>query len=139
MRIDTTRFGALEMDEKVFIHFPWGIPGFEQLKRYVLIEHREGPFQWLQSIDDPEVAFVVCAPETMGIRYRVPEDRRKPLELERDEDFLILTMVSFDADQKAVRLHLRGPLLFNASSRIAYQWTIDSKELQKYLEKPEKS
>ncbi len=139
MRIETTRFGLLEMDEKVFIHFPWGMPGFEQLKRYVLLEHRDGPFQWLQSVDEPSVAFVVCSSEIMGIRYRVPEERKKPLELTQDEDFLILNMVSFDNDQKLVRFHLRGPLLFNVSSRTAYQWSIDTRELEKYLEKTERA
>ncbi len=135
MRFETVRFGSLDLDESVFIQFPWGIPGFEHLKRYALLEHRQGPFKWLQAVDDPAVAFVVCTPETMGFRFIVPTEKMAPLTLEKEDDFAILTMVLFDQAQKNMRLHLRGPLLFNAASRVAYQWTIDSRELDRYIEK----
>lgn len=133
MRIDTTRFGLLDMEEALFIHFPWGIPGFERIKRYVLLEQGQGSFQWLQAVDEPTVAFVVCPPENLGFTYRVPEDKGKAIALEKWEDLLVLIMVSFDRKETAVRPHLRGPLLFNVSARQAYQWTIDSRELEKYV------
>jgi flagellar assembly factor FliW len=135
MRIDTTRFGLLDLEEAVFINFPWGIPGFEKLKRFVLLEHRQGPFQWLQAVDDPAVAFVVCAPEALGISYHVPEERANTIELENLEDLLVLIMISYDRDQGAIRPHFRGPLLFNVPSRLACQWTIDTAELDKYTRK----
>lgn len=134
MRIETTRFGALEIEEAALIHFPWGIPGFEQLKRYVLLEHRQGPFHWLQAVDDAGVAFVVCPPETLRIRYLVPEAIRETIDLERPEDLGTLVMVSFDRVQAATRYHVSGPLLLNATSRQACQWTIDHRELPKYVQ-----
>lgn len=133
MRIDTIRFGTLDLKEEVVIHFPWGMPGFENLKRYVLLDHRNGPFQWLQAVDDPQVAFVVCQPEVMGFAYRIPGDKLKQLELEQVEDLVVLTMVSFDREKQAPRPHLSGPLLFNATTRKATQWSIDTRELPKYL------
>lgn len=135
MQIQTTRFGALDLDESTFIHFPWGIPGFEELKRYVLMDHREGPLQWLQAVDEPSVAFVVCPPEVVGVRYTVPEERITPIQVETPEDLVLLVMVSFDPTDKNLRLHLRSPLLFNASNRQAYQWTIDSSEIARFVEK----
>ncbi len=135
MQIQTTRFGALDLDESTFIHFPWGIPGFEELKRYVLMDHREGPLQWLQAVDEPSVAFVVCPPEVVGVRYTVPEEKITPIQVETPEDLVLLVMVSFDPTDKNLRLHLRSPLLFNASNRQAYQWTIDSSEIARFVEK----
>lgn len=135
MQIETTRFGTLDLDESTFIHFPWGIPGFEELKRYVLMDHREGPFQWLQAVDDPTVAFVVCPPEVVGVRYSIPEEKGTPIQLQTAEDLVLLVMVSFDQADKNLRIHMRGPLLFNASNRQAYQWTIDSNELPRFMEK----
>ncbi|MHC1743734.1 MAG: flagellar assembly protein FliW [Syntrophobacteraceae bacterium] len=134
MQIETTRFGALDLDESTFIHFPWGIPGFEELKRYVLMDHREGPFKWLQAVDDPSIAFVVCPPDVVGVRYTVPEEKVTPILLQTTEDLVLLVMVSFDQNDKSLRLHLRGPLLFNASNRQAYQWTIDSNEISRFVE-----
>jgi flagellar assembly factor FliW len=134
VKVETTRFGPIYLDDRVFIRFPWGVPGFENLKRFVLLEHRQGPFQWLQSVDDPEVAFVVCPPESVGVSYRIPEERKRTIDVERQTDFLVLTMVSFDHDTNAVRIHLRGPVLFNVASRLAYQWTIDSKDMARYIQ-----
>lgn len=135
MQIETTRFGTLDLDETTFIHFPWGIPGFEELKRYVLLDHREGPFKWLQAVDDPSIAFVVCPPEAVGVRYSVPQEKGAPIVVQTADDLVLLIMVSFDQADKNLRLHLRGPLLFNASNRQGYQWTIDSNEISRFVDK----
>ncbi len=138
MQIETSRFGTLELGEDVFIDFPWGIPGFGALKRYVLLEHRSGPFQWLQAVDDPTVAFVVCAPHVLGYRYSLPSEKADPIELDQPDDLAVLVMVCFDRENKSLRPHLRGPLLLNASNRKAYQLVIDAPELDQVLEKVEK-
>ena len=135
MRIETSRFGLLDLEESVFIHFPWGIPGFEQLKHYVLLEHRQGPFRWLQATEDAHVAFLVCPAEHMGFKYRVPEEQTSAIGLKQTEDLVVLIMVSFDREQKSIRPHLQGPLLFNAAMRLACQWIVDPAELPSYLEK----
>lgn len=133
MQIDTTRFGAIEIKDSELIHFPWGIPGFEELKDFVLLEYRGGPFQWLQSTEEPSVAFVVCPPEVLGIEYRLPESRLEPIKLERKEDLLILNIISFNRQQNSIQFHLRSPLLFNTISRVGYQWTMDADEVDRNL------
>jgi flagellar assembly factor FliW len=138
MLIETSRFGTLDLDEKVFIEFPWGIPGFEPLKRYVLLEHRQGPFQWLQAVDEPSLAFVVCEPEVLGLRYHVPREKAKPIRLEALEDLVVLVMVSFDRQQNRISPHWRGPMLFNSSSRLGYQWSMDEAEFKKNVREVEK-
>lgn len=137
MRIETTRFGVLELDESVFIHFPWGIPGFEEIKRYVLLEHRQGPFQWLQAVDDPAVAFIVCPPEVFGLRYRTPAEKRESIRASADEDITVLVIVLMDREAGRPRPHLRGPLLFNVDLRLGFQWFIDSHEIDRFVEKLE--
>ncbi len=133
MKIETSRFGILDLDESTFIHFPWGIPGFEEIKRYVLLEHRQGPFKWLQAVDHPDVAFVVAPPDIFGVQYRVPESRMSVLELQDSNDLAILLLVSFDRATRSVRPHVRTPLLLNASNRHAYQWAIEAGELENIL------
>lgn len=133
MRLETTRFGSLDIPEETFIQFPWGLPGFEETKRYILMQHRNGPFQWLQAVDAPEVAFVVCPPDALGIAYVVPDDKTVPIGLESREDLLILNLISFDHANGATRIHVRSPLLLNVGARKAYQWTIDTKEVREYI------
>lgn len=77
MQVNTTRFGIIEVAEKELINFPWGVPGFEELKSYVLLEYKNGPFQWLQSVEEPAVAFVVCSPDYLGLVYTAPDAKKK--------------------------------------------------------------
>lgn len=136
MLVKTTRFGTIEIDEKELITFPWGVPGFEELKSFVLIEDRQGPFRWLQSVVEPTVAFLVCPPEVIGLEYVIPDTKMKPIELEDKSNLLVMNIVSFNSDKRSIRFHVRSPLLFNVSARLGYQWTLEAGELQSHLLTP---
>lgn len=136
MQVNTTRFGIIEVAEKELITFPWGVPGFEELKNYILLEYKNGPFQWLQSVEEPSVAFVVCAPDFLGLVYTAPDARKKLIKLEKDDDLVILNIVSFNREKGDIRFHVKSPLLFNAAARIGYQWTMDDNELKGHLATP---
>ncbi len=137
MQIETTRFGLLDVDESKFIHFTWGLPAFEDLKRYILMEHKEGPFHWLQAVDDPGLAFITCPPEVFGVKYDIPPAKKEVLGLRADEDVLILNMVSIAREKGLIRFHVRSPLLFNMFTRTGCQWSMDSDEVRKHLVMPE--
>jgi flagellar assembly factor FliW len=136
MQVDTTRFGKIEIAEKELITFPWGIPGFEHLKSYVLLEYKNGPFQWLQSVEEPAVAFVVCTPDFLGLVYSAPDVKKRLINLEHDEDLVVLNIVSFNREKGAMRFHVKSPLLFNVAARIGYQWTMEADELKGHLTMP---
>ncbi len=137
MKIETTRFGTIEVDDNRVIDFPWGIPGFENIKKYVLIEYKDGPFQWLQAVEEPSLAFVVCPPEVIGVQYKIPQSTLEPLEANQADDVIILNLISFDREKNIIRFHLRSPLVFHVEKRRAYQWTMDSEEVKKYINLPE--
>jgi len=63
LKIETTRFGVMEIEEGKIITMPYGMLGFPQSQRFVLFPHKEGsPFYWFQSADDPTLAFVLTNP-----------------------------------------------------------------------------
>ncbi|NLA75615.1 MAG: flagellar assembly protein FliW, partial [Deltaproteobacteria bacterium] len=63
MNIKTSRFGEIEIEEKRIILFNEGLIGFPDEKEYIIIEHRSGsPFMWLQSVNNPDLAFVIMNP-----------------------------------------------------------------------------
>ena len=60
MKIFTSRFGDIEIEEDRVISFPEGILGFEDLKKYAVIDMEEdNPLMWLQSIEEPALAFII--------------------------------------------------------------------------------
>lgn len=62
MKVETSRFGTLEVDPEDRIFFPEGMMGLPRMQHFVLFDHPGGVFQWLQSCDDADLAFVVMDP-----------------------------------------------------------------------------
>jgi len=63
MLINTLKFGPLEIPENKIITMAKPVLGFEELTKYCLVELEEfKPFMWLQSVNDPTVAFIVVNP-----------------------------------------------------------------------------
>ncbi len=65
MTLNTKHFGEIQIDESKIIEFKEGVPGFTNLHRFVLLaepneqKELEGIFYWLQSVEDPSIAFVM--------------------------------------------------------------------------------
>jgi flagellar assembly factor FliW len=124
MKIATFRFGELKIPEENIIEFPKGIIGFEQFKKYVLLEREDSdPFCWLQSLDDPNLAFVVINPAIFFRNYKI-EIHSKELEdiqvssLDRIEVFSIVTIPD---DLARMSANLLGPLVINLDNNMAKQ------------------
>ncbi len=134
MKIDTTRFGTIEIDNEKVINFVRGILGFPYDKRYALLPHRENsPFFWLQSLDSPELAFIVINPSLIVSDYsfEVSDDIEKSLELESPEQAESLVIVTIrrneiDKDKKIeMTANLLGPIVINVEKRLACQVVLD--------------
>ena len=69
MNIETTRFGALDIEDRKVLSFPEGLPGFEGLRLFTLVPHhtaaggKGSPFVWLQSLEDGGLAFLAMEPQ----------------------------------------------------------------------------
>ena len=68
MIIQTKHFGDVEIAEEDVLTFEYGIPGFDDLTKFVILGKTdvESPFFWLQSLEDSGVAFVISAPFNYG-------------------------------------------------------------------------
>jgi len=124
VKIITARFGEIEVDEKKIITFPLGIPGFAELKRYVLFDYKD-PIQWLHAVDDPDVAFIVINPFIMFPSYSVDirDDEEKFLGIKKPADLVVLTILNVAKNR--ITANLRGPLVLNSATYLAAQILID--------------
>ncbi len=118
--VNSRRFGSFAVREDQIIHLVPGLLGFSRLHRYVLIEHQPGsPFLWLQSLDDPELAFVVLDPGHIVPEYR-PEpwaEIMKELEAESAEDLKVLVIVTIPPGQpQEMTAYLMGPVVINVKN-----------------------
>ncbi len=101
-------------DERV-LHFPLGLLGFEQFKRYALVSRpEEAPFLWLRVIDQPELAFVVVSPTAVAPNYapQISDEDAHFLDLRAPEDAMVFNIVTLHGPAYAT-VNLKGPVLVN--------------------------
>jgi len=124
MKVSTTRFGDLDVEEKAILSVKEGILGFAGLERYFFLESdKTSPFKWLQSAEDPELAFVVVDPRSIRPDYRValePEDA-EAISIENVEDCLVYCIVTVGQDPSRITANLAGPILINTKINVAKQ------------------
>src|SRR4051812_5970486 len=129
MEIESTRFGRLTVDDERVMTFPNGLLGFPDHARFALIQtSEENYFFWLQSADDPNLAFVVTDPSIFFKDYHAPlrEETRQDLQLEEDahaQVFVICNKVG-----EWLTGNLLGPIIVNAGNRLAQQVVLTEKK-----------
>lgn len=123
MKTINTRFGEVEYDPENLLHFPAGLIGLPNLRYFIVMPNKkQGPLFWIQSVDDPDIAFVLTDPTNFFLDYQlVPEDpERQSLHLENGDECYILSVVTVPADQK-ITLNLAAPILFAPKTNRAIQ------------------
>ncbi|MFQ3621537.1 MAG: flagellar assembly protein FliW [Spirochaetales bacterium] len=123
MRIETKAYGPLDIDERQVITFPLGLIGFEQFKTFALLDATQKPFYWLQSLDIPDIAFVLINPLLFRPDYTpdVPEEDLEELQLEKPEDLLLFAIVTIPENQTRMTANLQGPILINRKKKMGRQ------------------
>ena len=125
MQITTTRFGEIVIDDNLIFVFVQPIIGYNKLSKYVLIEHKENSaFKWLQSIEDPALAFPVTSPAFFNIDYQfeIPTEMAEQIELTSADSLISLNIVTIPAanPQKAT-INLLAPIIINAANKQGMQ------------------
>jgi flagellar assembly factor FliW len=115
--------------ENDLFEFPWGLPGFTDLRRFLALSLAEQPsFVWLQSLDDPKVALPAADPWLIFPDYepRMPAYATEALDLRNPEDFTILCVVVVTKDAQEMTMNLMAPIVLNLKSRRARQVMLEN-------------
>lgn len=128
MDVRTTRFGLVEVAEDRVITFERGLLGFPEATRYCLLQPGDDAcFFWLQSMDDPGLAFVVTDPSMFVPEYSVPvrEDQMVALGLQSEKDAQVFVIVNKVGEQ--LTGNLQGPLVVNTLAKSGQQLVLADK------------
>lgn len=131
IKVKTTRFNEIEVDEKDVIELPAGLIGFPELKKYVLLDHdAESPFKWLQSLDDGAIAFVLINPLLFKPEYTVEVNEAEvaDLGLDQEEDAVISVIITMPSDPQKMTANLKAPLVFNLKNRKGRQVILNNSD-----------
>jgi flagellar assembly factor FliW len=122
MKINTSRFGPVDVDEQRVITFPSGLLGFTTYKKYVLFQGTdESHFYWLQSLGAPDLAFVVTDPASFVHDYTVPlqSEQVQAMGIQSASDAQVFVIVNKRG--RMLTGNLQGPLVIHATSRVGQQ------------------
>lgn len=132
MHIRTTRFGELEIDPLDVLLFPSGLIGFESSRHFVLLaDERQPSTAWLQSVSEPELAFLAVSPRRFvrDYRLRVAQGDLASLLQENEDETFVLVLAA--KHEKGWSLNLKAPLVINPVRRMGKQIvTIDEQSVQ---------
>src|SRR5437899_935766 len=131
MQIQTTRFGVVTVDSDHVTTFPRGLLGISTTEpaRFALLQSAEsGAFYWLQSADDPQLAFLVVDPSLFLKDYQVSirEETQEDLDLADAKDGQILVICNRAGEW--ITGNLLGPLVINTRTRVAGQVVLTEKK-----------
>ena len=129
MLINTEVFGEIQIDKDKIIKFKEGLLGFEEEKEFAIINMEEGdsPFLWLQSVNTPELAFIIINPFYAFPDYEfiISEKVQKKLEIEDERDIAIYSIVVIPEDMEKMTANLLGPIIINIDKKLGKQVILD--------------
>ena len=138
MKVNTRIFGEIEIEEDKVISFEQGLIGFPELKQFTLIYDSEAEnkaaLSWLQSLDEPELAFPVLDPLAVYPDYNpnVEDDLLKPLGDFAEDNLFVLVTVTVPSNIEEIAVNLRAPIVVNTDSRKASQLIVENDLPVKY-------
>ena len=125
MKLNTVRFGEIEIEENRIFNFVMPIIGFDALKRFIILDpNKETLFKWLQSVDDPGLAFPIISVSVLDFDYTIdlPDNVVENLKITNVESLLVMNITSIPQDNpKGTTINLLAPLIFNLDEQIAGQ------------------
>ena len=124
IKVVSTRFGDLDLDESDIISFPLGIPGFEDKHKWILVGDEENAIMWLHSTEDGSLALPVTTPEAIKSDYnaQIPRESLDPIGGMSDKDTVLLIVVAIPPGRPwDMTANLRAPIVVNMEQRMAMQ------------------
>jgi flagellar assembly factor FliW len=129
LKIQTTRFGEVEVEDQSIILVQGGIIGFVRYERYMIIEHNsESPFFWLQAVDSPDLAFVIVDPCLFmpDFNLTLSEPILADLKAQESQEVAVHVLVTIPHGRpQEMTANLLGPLVINTQAKLARQIIVD--------------
>ena len=129
MKVETSRFGTIDISEKEIVRFPEGLYGFEKETEFTLLPFNpnvESPMEWMQSLKSDHLAFVVTNPYLYLPDYKLilSEEDKKRVELKEDDLFLTLAIVTIPENYSEMTVNLIAPVVINKDKGVAKQFVL---------------
>ncbi|WP_353947454.1 flagellar assembly protein FliW [Sporolactobacillus sp. Y61] len=126
MNIQTKYYGMQQIDEQQIISFSSGLPGFADDKRFIIQPFGEA-FSILQSVDHPDVAFIITSPFLFFNAYSIhlPDVFVRQLDVRSRQEVSVWVIVSVQDPFTESTVNLKAPVIINTRKKTGKQYIPD--------------
>lgn len=136
MLVKTRFFGEVDLPEEKILTFERGLMGFERYRRYTILYdcEKEGQnnISWLQSVEEPDLAFPVINPQIVKADYNpiVEDELLQGMGEITEENLVILLVMTVPSDIQEMTVNMKAPLIINADSRKGVQLIVENQDYE---------
>lgn len=124
-KVNTLRFGEVEVEEEKVVHFKDGIPAFEDEHEFLIIPYdEESPYYFMQSLKTPELAFLITTPFIFFPEYMIEIDDKteEDLAIENQDDVMLYSLITIpNGNVRYMTANLLAPVVINTKNMQARQ------------------
>ena len=124
MNIETKFLGQVEIKDEEVISFEFGLPGFPDFHKFVLLPlDADFPLAVLQSTDEAQVGFVVAYPFVFKKDYvfEISDEDKEDLLIDNEEDVIAYSIVTLKETFPESTLNLLAPIIINSNKKLGKQ------------------
>ncbi|WP_010239576.1 flagellar assembly protein FliW [Clostridium arbusti] len=133
MELKTKYHGTIEYSEDEMIHFKKGMPGFLDLKKFLLFPVEENDFfSVLHSVEDNSIGFIVVSPFNIKKDYKIElnDTVLKDLNIKEQKDVLIFNTVTLSSEVTKITSNLKAPIVINIKDRLGEQIILNDEKYE---------
>ncbi|WP_088041558.1 flagellar assembly protein FliW [Bacillus sp. EAC] len=124
MNLQTKYHGEIDIQQEDIITFPNGIPAFEEENKFILLPlQSELPFSILQSVNTPDLAFVIGEVFSLFPEYDIEltQNAIEALELKESKDAVLYSIITVKEPFIKSTANLQGPIIINCVKKVGKQ------------------
>ncbi|MCR5833368.1 MAG: flagellar assembly protein FliW [Selenomonadaceae bacterium] len=131
-KVNTSRFGEIDVTEDKVIKFKDGIPAFEDEHEFIILPYEEqSPYYFMQSLKSPELAFLLTTPFLFFSDYTFELDdvTISELDITNEENLEYYSMITIpNGSVRYMTANLVAPIVLNKENMKAKQVVLENTE-----------
>lgn len=129
--VQTQIAGPREVPASSILRFVTPLLGFDQLDRFITFQTQEGPLHWLQSVEDPQIAFCLLEPFAAGMDVDMEISTADAVDIGsvNEAEIEVYTVLVLEKDPAKIRTNLRAPILVCRRTGLAKQLVLSNAKL----------
>lgn len=120
---------GIEVGNLIMVEFPYGLPGFEWLKRFNIAEIKDNPlFSLLYSVDEPDISMIImkCPADkaTEGLYDLIRREIKRYFGA-NGNGIDIYFVVKLEKDRKKLVANYSAPIVVCKGKKVGYQLILE--------------